>query len=335
MGAKAGKDFVDTSGLLDFPEGTTHAFVEVTILPWNSFDTKNEIFFLVIEPINESTDGGHRPSVLFDEDTDGGGESGICTITIESDVTGENHYNACITSRLVEYGWLNMDNVELGGARWRDQFVEAIYVGGDPESHADAGVTDWIFHVVGVPWKVLFAVVPPTEFCGGKLCFACALLMIGICTAFIGDLANLLGCALDIPPSICAITFVALGTSLPDTFASKTAAIQDPSADNSIGNVTGSNSVNVFLGLGLTWSIAAVYWECNDAEFRVDAGSLGPSVAVFCVCGLACIALLLIRRWVLGAELGGPVFVARASSAFLILLWIVYIVASVIIEESV
>lgn len=40
---------------------------------------------------------------------------------------------------------------------------------------------------------------------------------------------------------------VALGTSLPDTFASKAAAEQDPYADASIGNVTGSNSVNVCL----------------------------------------------------------------------------------------
>jgi solute carrier family 8 (sodium/calcium exchanger) len=52
---------------------------------------------------------------------------------------------------------------------------------------------------------------------------------------------------------------VALGTSLPDTFASKTAAANEKNADNAIGNVTGSNSVNVFLGLGLPWVIAAFY----------------------------------------------------------------------------
>ena len=60
---------------------------------------------------------------------------------------------------------------------------------------------------------------------------------------------------------ITAITFVALGTSLPDTFASKIAAVNEKTADNSIGNVTGSNSVNVFLGLGLPWIIASIYHE--------------------------------------------------------------------------
>jgi solute carrier family 8 (sodium/calcium exchanger) len=38
---------------------------------------------------------------------------------------------------------------------------------------------------------------------------------------------------------ITAITFVALGTSLPDLFASMSAAAQSPTADASIGNVTG------------------------------------------------------------------------------------------------
>ena len=52
---------------------------------------------------------------------------------------------------------------------------------------------------------------------------------------------------------------MALGTSLPDTFASKAAAVGEKTADNAIGNVTGSNSVNVFLGLGLPWTIAAIY----------------------------------------------------------------------------
>jgi Ca2+/Na+ antiporter len=54
-------------------------------------------------------------------------------------------------------------------------------------------------------------------------------------------------------------TFVALGTSLPDLFASRGAAMNEKYADDAIGNVTGSNSVNVFLGLGLPWLIASIY----------------------------------------------------------------------------
>merc|ERR1711953_903851 len=97
-----------------------------------------------------------------------------------------------------------------------------------------------------------------------------ALAMIGFVTVLIGDMAELLGCVLGIKPADTAITLVALGTSLPDTFASRTAAQMDPFADNSIGNVTGSNSVNVFLGLGLAWSIGALYWASQKIDESAD-----------------------------------------------------------------
>lgn len=57
-----------------------------------------------------------------------------------------------------------------------------------------------------------------------------------------------------------------------DTFASKVAAIQDDTADASVGNVTGSNAVNVFLGIGIAWSMAAVYWSAKGEEFVVPVG---------------------------------------------------------------
>merc|ERR1711881_592005 len=102
--------------------------------------------------------------------------------------------------------------------------------------------------------------------------------MIGLVTALIGDLAGLLGCSMGVPDPITAITFVALGTSLPDTFASKTAAVQDEYADASIGNVTGSNSVNVFLGLGLPWLMGAIYWNMQGATPEWKAKYAGEDV---------------------------------------------------------
>jgi solute carrier family 8 (sodium/calcium exchanger) len=35
----------------------------------------------------------------------------------------------------------------------------------------------------------------------------------------------------------------------------------DPNADAAIGNITGSNSVNVFLGLGTPWLIGSCYYK--------------------------------------------------------------------------
>ena len=41
--------------------------------------------------------------------------------------------------------------------------------------------------------------------------------------------------------------------SLPDTFASQMAAESEPTADAALGNITGSNAVNVYLGIGIPW----------------------------------------------------------------------------------
>lgn len=98
---------------------------------------------------------------------------------------------------------------------------------------------------------------------GGWLTFVVSLIMIGVLVIIVGDLAGIFGCLVGLKDEVTAITFVALGTSLPDTFASKTASINEKYADNAIGNVTGSNSVNVFMGLGIPWLIASIYWAVN------------------------------------------------------------------------
>ncbi|KAJ3590078.1 hypothetical protein NHX12_008033 [Muraenolepis orangiensis] len=166
---------------------------------------------------------------------------------------------------------------------------------------------DYVMHFVTVFWKVLFACVPPTELWNGWACFCVSISSIGLLTAVIGDLASHFGCTVGLRDSVTAVVFVALGTSIPDTFASKVAATQDQHADASVGNVTGSNAVNVFLGIGVAWSVAAIYWASKGKEFRVDPGSLAFSVTLFTIFAFFTMGVLLFRRRPsIGGELGGP-----------------------------
>lgn len=189
--------------------------------------------------------------------------------------------------------------------------------------------------------------MPPTSYCGGWVCFIISLVLIGCVTAVIGDLAELFGCVLEVPDAVTAIVFVALGTSMPDLFASQRSAIQDPTADASIVNVTGSNSVNVFLGLGLPWTMGSIYWlakeesrewqerypevaarENNSPTFVVPSGNLGFSVLVFTCCSFAALLILNLRRRLIGAELGGPFRVKLITAAALVIFWICFIILS-------
>jgi len=184
-------------------------------------------------------------------------------------------------------------------------------------------------HYISLFWKLLFATVPPTDMVGGWACFVVSILWIGVLTAFINDLASSFGCTIGLLDSVTAISFVALGTSIPDTFASKVAAVGDQYADSSVGNVTGSNAVNVFLGIGMAWTLAAVVKKIRGEKFEVEAGSLGFSVTLFVVFALLAITLIVLRRHKsVGGELGGPMKYKVPSALFMFTLWITYVVVS-------
>nr|XP_061798163.1 sodium/calcium exchanger 3-like isoform X3 [Nerophis lumbriciformis] len=228
----------------------------------------------------------------------------------------------------------------VGTNSWREQFMEAITVSAgtalaiDPDED-DTGEErlpscfDYVMHFLTVFWKVVFACVPPTDYLNGWACFVVSIAIIGLLTAVIGDLASHFGCTVGLKDSVTAVVFVALGTSVPDTFASKVAAVQDTYADASIGNVTGSNAVNVFLGIGLAWSVAAIYWHSKGKAFMVEAGSLAFSVTLFTIFAFLAISALLYRRRAhIGGELGGPRRHRLATSGFFFSLWFLYILFS-------
>lgn len=227
----------------------------------------------------------------------------------------------------------------IGTSSWKEQFIEAVtVVADDDEEGGEEGdevtvrmpsCSDYVMHVFTVFWKVVFAFVPPTDYWGGWACFVTSILLIGVLTAFVGDLASHFGCTIGLKDSVTAISLVALGTSIPDTFASKVAAQNDKYADSSIGNVTGSNAVNVFLGIGVAWSLAAfVHWG-RGTTFRVLPGNLAFSVTIFCVCALiSCMILLMRRNKLVGGELGGPMRYKLPTTILFAGLWVFYVTMS-------
>lgn len=326
--AVAPLDFDEATGTLEFLDGQISASIDLVIKARGRYESTESFRLVMFDPV------GCR------FDNEGDGDESEQTMWIE--IRANTDYRSAV-DKLSKTLALNWDKARIGKTKWIDQFIEAIFVGGSPEEQAEAGVLDWSFHVISLPWKLIFSLVPPPDLGGGWSCFFMALVGIGALTALVGDLASLLGCCLQMPDMITAITFVALGTSLPDTFASKSAAQCDPYADASVGNITGSNSVNVFLGLGMPWTLGALYWSIRgpteewklrypdmvdrypQGGFIVVAKGLDFSVAIFVTCALTCMVCLYIRRRLFGGELGGPEIPKVASSVFLVLLWIGYV----------
>jgi len=369
MNAVDGVNYEGTKGHLEFEPNVQTLSIPVTI---NARGIVDKVSFNVV-----LTD---PKGCKFDDKTDGGEEQCICHVTIKGKM-GETRRNLFteMKARAVSA------NAIMGSRNYLQQFKDALFQVGDDddEDEEEAGEEgaekggpspfDYFMHIIAIPWKLLFAFVPPVDYCGGWACFFGALVMIAVVTGLVSDMANLVGCCFDILPETAAITFVALGTSLPDTFASMTAAMMDPYADASIGNVTGSNSINVFMGIGLAWSLAAFKWQLNEPDehwrkgfahltdgqkdnvysfldcngkdkpcsgnaiFITPAGSIWFNLMVFSVNAFFAIQHLYARRRRFGGELGGPkkgVMGQWFSAGFLIFQWFIYLGTSVLFARG-
>ena len=105
------------------------------------------------------------------------------------------------------------------------------------------------------------------------------------------------------------------------------AAQNDQYADSSIGNVTGSNAVNVFLGIGIAWTMAAIVHAYRGTKFEVNPGSLTYSVTLFSICAFFCCIVLMFRRR-LGGELGGRMLYKLPTVILLVGFWLFYVLMS-------
>ncbi|XP_044040453.1 solute carrier family 8 member 4b isoform X1 [Siniperca chuatsi] len=347
--ARGGEDYEPATGKLEFQNDETMKIIEVKIIDDEEYE-KNKAFIIELaEPIlleigqKHGDSNENKPLVGAEEEEVAKmgcpslGEHTQVEVVIEESYEFKRAVNELIwrADKSTVDKLIKKTNLALvvGSSSWREQFVNAVTVSAGDDDEEESGEErlpscfDYIMHFLTVFWKVLFAFVPPTEYWNGWACFIVSISLIGVLTAVTGDLASHFGCTIGLKDSVTAVVFVALGTSVPDTFASKVAAIQDQYADASIGNVTGSNAVNVFLGIGVAWTIAAVAWRSKGKPFLVDPGNLAFSVTLFTILALVSVVTLLYRRraTVAGGELGGPRTCKVLTSLLFILLWLIYI----------
>uniref|UniRef100_A0A3B3H8V3 Solute carrier family 8 member 1a n=1 Tax=Oryzias latipes TaxID=8090 RepID=A0A3B3H8V3_ORYLA len=336
-----GEDFEDTHGALEFENDEVLKTIRINIIDDEEYE-KNKNFFLEMgEPLllemtcsvaDDATDCVTAVGHIGEERRVAEMGRPVLGEHVRLEVIIEESYEfKSVVDKLIKKTNLAL---VIGTNSWREQFVEAITVStGDEDDECSEQKLpsgfDYVMHFLTVFWKLLFAFVPPTDYCNGWACFVISIVVIGLLTAWIGDLASHFGCTIGLKDSVTAVVFVALGTSVPDTFASKVAAIQDQYADASIGNVTGSNAVNVFLGIGVAWSIAAIYHYSQGEEFKVDPGTLAFSVTLFTIFAFICISVLIYRRRPsIGGELGGPRVPKILTTCLFFSLWLLYIIFS-------
>ena len=338
----AGQGYVGASGKLVFEDGIVSKTIEVELIDTGAYHRSDD-FQVVL-----TSAAGQRGEKATRFVTDGVKRASRPSISSFVHVHSDSERVARVDElvQLLDFSSPQPKaGHEQGDGSYLGQFQEAVQL---PSEVGPGSMAMWL---LSLPWKLICAIVPPPEWSGGWSCFLVTLVLIGLLTALVGDLASHMGCCLGISKSTTALTFVAMGTSLPDTFASRIAAATEPTADACIVNITGSNSVIVFLGLGLPWMAAAIYWASYGQEheavwrdryssepwytpqmavsFVVPAGDLAYSVQIFLAVASLCFGTLIARRRLLGAELGGPPVSRWLSAIFFVGLWGMYITLSI------
>lgn len=201
--AKQGDDYTAVKdGILGFEGQEYEKYIDIDVID-DKMDEKDEAFIIELLKVDE-------PGVSI-------GTRRKATITIISD---DNVLKNITNVRKLMGHY--MRQLRPGKATWKEQILNAVSV--NAGDLANATVSDCILHALAFPWKFAFAFLPPPTIFYGYPCFVVALIGIGLVTAVVGDVASIFGCMVGLKDAVTAITLVALGTSLPDTFASKIAA---------------------------------------------------------------------------------------------------------------
>ncbi|KAJ0980647.1 hypothetical protein J5N97_008902 [Dioscorea zingiberensis] len=216
---------------------------------------------------------------------------------------------------------------------WERQFLDAALLKTTESKKTDSfylRMARVLWHSILAPWRLLFAFVPPYQIAHGWIAFICSLIFISWIAYVVTKLTDLISCVTGINPYVIAFTALASGTSWPDLVASKIAAERQITADSAIANITCSNSVNIYIGIGIPWLINTVYnfFKYREPLYIDNASGLSFSLLVFFATSVGCIAVLVLRRLIFGAELGGPRLWAWLTAVYFMLLWVIFVILS-------
>ncbi|KAL6907841.1 hypothetical protein ACP4OV_002011 [Aristida adscensionis] len=149
----------------------------------------------------------------------------------EKDVEGSSTMDDVANTR-EDASWLSI---------WRRQFVDAVTLE-SPESRKMDSIclrlARILWNLIIVPWKLLFAFVPPYHIAHGWIAFICSLVFISGIAYGVTKLTDQISCVTGVSPYVIAFTALAAGTSWPDLVASKIAAERQVTADSAIANIT-------------------------------------------------------------------------------------------------
>jgi len=149
--------------------------------------------------------------------------------------------------------------------------------------------------------------------CGQKwfwATFFISLLHITWISYFMVEFMLKIGCLWGIPDVVMGLTFLAMGTSIPDALGSVSVA-QDGEGDMAVSNAVGSNVFDICIGLGLPWFIKLAMEAGDDCNYIpiFEAGKdVIPSIIILLSIIVVLFAVFVVGKWTLYPQSGYVLF---------------------------
>lgn len=183
-------------------------------------------------------------------------KNGSDEFSIELEETGNNQSSG---SLLEDDDDKLSENTEEG--RRSIQEDTAFDVVEEKHEHYPESVLGWIWYVLAWPYEIVFYyTVPPVK---GKYkyqflaSFFMSLVWLGVFSTFMVKWTEKIGCILGVEDAIMGVTFLAIGTSMPDCLTSIFVA-RTGRGNMAVCNALGSNVFDILLALSLPWAVSTV-----------------------------------------------------------------------------
>merc|ERR1712063_97203 len=182
-------------------------------------------------------------------------------------------------------------------AGWDDEKPHEHY-------HYPSSKLGWVWFVLAWPYEFVFSyTIPPVQ---GKYkyqfiaSFVMSLVWLAVFTALMVKWTEEIGCILGIEDAIMGVTFLALGTSMPDCLTSIFIA-RTGRGNMAVCNALGSNIFDILLALSLPWAMSTVI---SRSPVAVSSETLVQDVLILTgTLGIIFVSLC-VNRWRLDKKLG-------------------------------
>jgi len=187
-------------------------------------------------------------------------------------------------------------------AGWDDEKPHEHY-------HYPTSVLGWVWFVLAWPYEFVFSyTIPPVQ---GRYkyqfiaSFVMSLVWLAVFTTFMVKWTEKIGCILGIEDAIMGVTFLALGTSMPDCLTSIFIA-RTGRGNMAVCNALGSNIFDILLALSLPWALSTIV---SRGPVAVKSDSLNEDVIILTGTLSVFLISLCANRWRLNKTLGALYFV--------------------------